>query len=353
MIRNADLSDIDNLKCLWKESFNDTDEFIQWFFEHVFEPENSFLLEENNTCIAAFHTIQNTLIYHGKPIKAVTICGLSTCAEYRNKGKMKLLLQEGLKLLRNRNIDVALLIPVQREYYHKFGFETMSGLYVADIPHDHFSDEQIFQLVLSKNEPLNNTTAKIHNHLEAQYKNITKHADIFMTRNEKEWEYILKSGMINGEWVIHLPDIYIHAVEREYGLEVMEILWENGSSLCKYIAILMLQINKGENLRLRLGHTTDVIRFFTELNINYTLAPLAMARILIPENIIKAMPAHANNDSITLNDDIITENNRTYQSNVQSTYGNITVTPREFVNHTFGKFPDCVKTIYINDFSFE
>ena len=66
------------LKALWREVFGDTDEYIDAFFQNVYQPSMASVIEEDGTVVAAAYAV---------PFGAVRyIFAVATRPEYRGRG---------------------------------------------------------------------------------------------------------------------------------------------------------------------------------------------------------------------------------------------------------------------------
>ncbi len=127
MILHPDISHYQSIKSLWKEIFNETDDFLNLFFEKIFHPENCLIaINEANKLCAALQMIPYSFVVNGKTISASYIYAVMTAPDERKKGYMDLLLNTAFEKLHRENIPLVFLIP-QEEYlidiYRKYGFE--------------------------------------------------------------------------------------------------------------------------------------------------------------------------------------------------------------------------------------
>ena len=110
---------------LWKDCFGDSDEFIQFYFDHKYSDENALLHEENGQPVAALQMLPYPMTWAGTTLCASYISGACTLPEARNKGIMKQLLAEAFRTMYRRRIDLSFLIPAEPwlyEYYRKTGY---------------------------------------------------------------------------------------------------------------------------------------------------------------------------------------------------------------------------------------
>lgn len=110
---------------LWKRSFQDSDEFIRFYFLHKYSEENSLVYEENGKPLSAFLMLPYPMSWEGIMLPTSYISGACTLPEARNHGLMSMLLQEGFEEMNKRQIALSTLIPAEDwlfEYYGNMGY---------------------------------------------------------------------------------------------------------------------------------------------------------------------------------------------------------------------------------------
>ncbi|MDR2920490.1 MAG: GNAT family N-acetyltransferase [Tannerella sp.] len=113
---------------LWKESFGDSDEFIELFFNRVYKEENTLTIRKNNQIISVLQIVPYEMTFWGAKVTAGYICGVCTLPSERGKGWMKQLMQEAIDEMQRRKYILTVLIPASEwlfNYYHKFGYTTI------------------------------------------------------------------------------------------------------------------------------------------------------------------------------------------------------------------------------------
>ena len=143
---------------LWKNTFADSDEYVNIVFDNYFNPDLVAFREVNGMVISALMGIPYEF-RSGDPdvgsLKGLYLCGLSTVTSHRNQGLMSILLEEINAKARKYGFDFTFLIPASpglsryyenRGYMPAFFFEEQN--YVAD--HDF---ESVFRkMCLKKND---------------------------------------------------------------------------------------------------------------------------------------------------------------------------------------------------------
>ncbi len=125
-IRFPSESDYENLKALWKTSFDDTEESIDSFFEKTVSTERVLAVFKDGKPISALYMLESEIVKDKKTYSAYYIYAVCTHPEYRGKGLMKSLFEELFKVARGRKIDYIFLVP-EEDYlfgvYEKLGFK--------------------------------------------------------------------------------------------------------------------------------------------------------------------------------------------------------------------------------------
>lgn len=131
MIRFANENDTPKIKALWDIVFDDDAKFNDYYFQNIFNVNNTLIMEDNDNLISMAQMIP----YQLEGVGDVSyIYGAATDSLYRGKGYMKELLytsfEYDIKLGRNASI----LIPAEKslfDYYQNVGYET--AFYIDNI----------------------------------------------------------------------------------------------------------------------------------------------------------------------------------------------------------------------------
>lgn len=114
---------------LWKETFHDSDHYIQLIFDAYFCRENVFVKYDGDLLIASMlcvpYEFKFVSIRTIEKLEGMYLCGLATRMEYRKRGIMKRLMLEAENSIKMRGYDLTFLIPADdhlREYYKRMGY---------------------------------------------------------------------------------------------------------------------------------------------------------------------------------------------------------------------------------------
>jgi predicted acetyltransferase len=126
MINFADENTFQHVRKMWKDCFNDTDEFIDLYFSEKYDNRNTLIYFDENTPVASLQMLMYIFTFYGEEISSAYISGACTVEPFRNKGYMRKLLKTSLEVIQNRQIPLSILIPAETwlySYYAKFGYE--------------------------------------------------------------------------------------------------------------------------------------------------------------------------------------------------------------------------------------
>lgn len=128
----------DSIRELWKQTFHDTDKYLDLIFNHCFYPNLCAVWIEDNELLASLvgipYELSGRLISQSYDFRkellegnkrVVYICGLTTRHDVRGRGIMSKLLDEIAYRYRNMGYQGIILIPADkklRDFYKKRGF---------------------------------------------------------------------------------------------------------------------------------------------------------------------------------------------------------------------------------------
>lgn len=175
-IRLLSDDDIPQAKALWKEAFNDSDSFIEWYFDNKVLPGNSLGIFDSSL-ISVLHTIPYTLSIRNKPLKTAFIAGAATSNKRRNEGLMRILLKESIGLMKSRGILMTHLYPFKHSFYEKFGWASYS-----------FVNRKTAENAYNT-EGLEVKETDDINALSGLYNDMMSKFDGYVIRGEREWNW--------------------------------------------------------------------------------------------------------------------------------------------------------------------
>lgn len=115
----------EGMRKLWKETFKDSDRYLDIVFDGNFDPELTEYVVENGKIVSMMTGVPYVFTSRGEKLKGLYLCGLATTPSLRGKGMMTELLKRMETKARNMGFSFLFLIPATPElriYYGARGF---------------------------------------------------------------------------------------------------------------------------------------------------------------------------------------------------------------------------------------
>jgi predicted acetyltransferase len=116
----------EQVKALWVNSFDDTKEFVDFFFENIYSNKNCVTIELDNQIVAALQIIPFEFKYFEKVVPVAYLYAICTDKKYRNMGFMRKLMDKTHKKLDKIGYFASILIPAENylfDIYAKYGYK--------------------------------------------------------------------------------------------------------------------------------------------------------------------------------------------------------------------------------------
>lgn len=120
---------------LWRVSFDDSEAFINLFFDRVYKEENVLTIVKDGKIVSALYMLPYTMIFYGKEISVSYIYGASTLPTERGQGLMRRLMQEAFEKMKSHGIALTVIVPADPwlfDYYRDLGY-TEAFDYAEDV----------------------------------------------------------------------------------------------------------------------------------------------------------------------------------------------------------------------------
>jgi GNAT superfamily N-acetyltransferase len=153
MVRFATFSDKQNISRLWKDTFQDSDSFLDLYFSMLFKPEQSLVVYSDDKLVSSLQLLPYQVVVEGKRLDAVYLFAVMTDKAYRHKGYMKLMLEYAFEYLKSNNVSLVFLIPQEDslfELYMKFGFQPAFRLSTEEKEIKYLSSSSYFETNIEK-----------------------------------------------------------------------------------------------------------------------------------------------------------------------------------------------------------
>ena len=114
MIRFAEQRDLPAIYSLWETCFPDEGGFNGYFFSHLYEPQHTLPLMQENTLCAMLQMLPYTLSVNGELREITYIYGVCTHPSHRRRGYAAELLERSFALDKEKNRAASILIPAEK-----------------------------------------------------------------------------------------------------------------------------------------------------------------------------------------------------------------------------------------------
>ncbi|NLY60634.1 MAG: GNAT family N-acetyltransferase [Clostridiales bacterium] len=195
-IRTAKPNEKNIIIDLWEYCFDDSPEFVQWFFNTRYHHDNTLVVLDKNRICSTSQLLPYNISIRGKNMKTSYIVGVSTWPEDRGKGYISKLLYRSLEEMRERKQWVSILLPFNYDFYRKYCWETCYNYNLYTGSKDNFLN------YLNKIEIRGNlrpvSLPEDLNVLETFYSYYTNGLNGFVVRTVDDWDRILADARIDG-----------------------------------------------------------------------------------------------------------------------------------------------------------
>ena len=122
----------EEVKNLWKLCFDDSDEFINLYFERRYKDEINMAIRRDGKVVSALQMIPYPMTLGKWEMEIAYVSGACTHPDYRKQGLMRQLLADAHRQMYERGACLSVLIPAEKnlfDYYSLSGY--VSGFYYA------------------------------------------------------------------------------------------------------------------------------------------------------------------------------------------------------------------------------
>lgn len=311
------------VKNLWKYCFDDTDEYMDYYFTKRYEFENNYIIKDADEVISSLMANKYSLKINDE-IKSVSyIVGVSSSPVYRGGGYASILINRTLYDLYEKGEDITMLMPIDSYIYTRYGFANIYNMLELDIAIDrikvsktnlkaaYYEDDKMEDIIEIYNICISNI---------ASY--FVRDASYFQNMID---EVKLEGGNIVICYEDNKPISYMIFYPKHEGGEtgfVREMFSLKKSGYDKLMEIVKSHFTQIKRVIIHSHEKSNIFHYFNADNkITYKIKPFMMSRVLnakkifqeqINEN-LRYVSFEGGNLKIKLIDDIIHENNRIFE----------------------------------------
>lgn len=235
----AQNKDIPYLKDLWRECFDDTEEFIEFYYQFIFNKDETLLIWDGNVPVAALQMIPYQIKEGQNTYKAAYISGAMTMPSYQGKGLMRSLLTEAFEEMRKDNCRYSFLIPQGAsliDFYSKFGYKSAFPLRQEIVSVSDFNSPTCNLPKIYK------TLSELDiSYLYTHYLHLLGKKDDFVIKSILHFEWMLRDLFRDGGCVFHVDgpsQALAFALLWDEQIFVKELLCENASMETELISAI-------------------------------------------------------------------------------------------------------------------
>lgn len=318
-VRFAKEEDLNQIKYIWKYCFNDSDSFMNYYFEDKYKKENTLVVEEDNKLVSSLQLNQYNIVLNNKVYAVSYVVGVSTLPEGRGMGYMKILMKRALEDMYERGQLVSILMPIDYRLYRYYGYEHCYDQLEYKIDIELLKD-------FKTNGKFKRACTEDISYLISIYNNSIKGKNGFTLRDESYFKNLFKEiESEDGYIYIHHGesgfDGYIVYLIMNGNLYVREIFYENIDSLSSILKFLYNHNTQYKNVIIS-SPLDDKIRFiFPNLkDIDIKVKPFMMGRIINFEKFIKSLEVNnlSCNFNLKVEDKFIDENNKIFNISIEN-----------------------------------
>lgn len=212
---------------LWKDSFGDTDPFMEYYFSERADEGDKYCQYDGGKLASILYVNPIKIHVNENLIETGYIVGVATHKEYRRQGLMEQNMEQVLSDFREKNVPFVLLMAEHQEYYEKFGFKKVftqryKVLPVARVPRK--AAVSLFAPLSTVN--VKETVAFAKKYLRETYKTYVEHDEEYLFRMQKEYKtsdgnllVYRKQGKIAGYLLYGIEDEKIVLMEASFAEE--------------------------------------------------------------------------------------------------------------------------------------
>lgn len=118
---------------LWRECFDDSDQYVDMFFSAVYRDDDALLLEHDGQAVSSMLLQRYAMKIHGVTASISYVCGAATTRRYRDRGYMAQLMREALRVSYGRGDMLSTLIPANDPLYGFYGKFCFSPVFYINL----------------------------------------------------------------------------------------------------------------------------------------------------------------------------------------------------------------------------
>ena len=307
--------DKEMLKELWANSFNYTEQFLDWYFDNVFTPENTLITTEFSNPIFSVSIIPQKLTVSGQEVNSAYISGIAIPPEHRNEENMKNHISATISAAAQKGYLLSTIIPTNYKFYEKYGWRVCYNYKQYDIAPSDLPEYQVRGSFVRAKITDTSITA-----LSDIYADFTASKNAYAKRSAENWRLILEDLFSNfgGKCVVFknqndIPTGYILYIIRDRKMGIYEFCYKDRTAYESLIGFINAHKLNIESVAIKASADDLSHLDFCDRRDAVRLYPFAAARITNAKDALEPFAAACTESfKLQIIDRLIEENNQTF-----------------------------------------
>ncbi|MFA5235767.1 MAG: GNAT family N-acetyltransferase [Bacilli bacterium] len=107
---------------LYLTSFDDSSDYVDFFFLHYYRPDRAFSAERDQAIRSALHIIMKRMVFNQRTVDLPFIVAAATQVDYRRRGLMREVMAKTFTALIDEGYAIVSLYPANPDFYRDYGF---------------------------------------------------------------------------------------------------------------------------------------------------------------------------------------------------------------------------------------
>ena len=120
------------LRGLWEEAFDDPDEFMDYYFDNVCKTNKILSAYVDDELVGMIHLNPYDVYVDGQIKKSYYVVGVSVTYSMREQGNMKAMMKKALEDVAMEGVEFVFLMPALEDYYNNLGFKKVYNTKTMD-----------------------------------------------------------------------------------------------------------------------------------------------------------------------------------------------------------------------------
>ena len=185
-IKTANNEESNQVKKLWLKIFDDSNDFVNYFWDSLYNPNNNYILTEGGEVLSSVQFWEKKIVLQNRTVSMPMIFGVCTKESRQGEGLMSKIFEQVLPFLKQKYSNV-LIQAEHYEYYKKYNFQESVFKNIYGVKNN--GDEKTS---FSKND-----FSKINTILEIYNKSLENYFG-YSARNVQDMKHLLKMVRTNG-----------------------------------------------------------------------------------------------------------------------------------------------------------